>query len=371
MNRRQEIQNLATISIIENDYNLALDISPRVGKSKILIDAIRDKKDWNICISSPYDTIKKSWEGEIDHWKLGFKPKLICHKSLKKIPENLDLLVIDEFQTLSNANCKMILDKHPKRIVCLSGTVNYETELKLRNYLRIDIKYRYTIEQAISDGIIAAFNIKVIRCDLDDTISRVPSGTIKHPKTRTEKGHYEYLTQAYEKFKFLANTDSYFYNIKMKLAAERQRFLARVWTKIEVAKKILDKFKRGIIFTLDTERADKFCDSYHSKNKKLDNLTKFIEEDINKLAVVNMVNMGITIPNLKRAIIHQTQSNSEMALQKILRMCNLEDGLEADVYIICCRDTVDEDWVRKALENVDKKRVEYIDYTDLEIDKVT
>lgn len=369
-NKRQEVQSLATISIIENDYNLALDISPRVGKSKILIDAIRDKKDWDICISSPYEAIKKNWDKEITHWKLGFKPKLICHRSLKKIPEGLDLLVIDEFQTLSEANCKIILDKHPKRIVCLSGTVNYETELRIRNYLKIQVKYRYTIEQAISDGIIAPFNVKVIRCELDNKNRNVLSGTVKNVVYRTEKGHYDYLTKAYIEFRDRAIDDSYFYNIKMKLAAERQRFVSKAETKKVLTKNILAKLKRAMVFTLTTEQADDFCDSYHSKNKSLDNLQKFIEEYIDKLAVVNMVNMGITIPNLKRAIIHQIQSNSEMTLQKILRMCNLDDGLEACIYITCYKNTIDEEWVKSALQGVNSERIEYIDYVDLEIDKV-
>ena len=53
-----------------------------------------------------------------------------------------------------------------------------------------------------------------------------------------------------------------------------------------------------------------------------------------------MVQMGITIPDLKIGIFHQIQSNEESAIQKVLRMCNLEDGKIAKIFIVMVNNTV-------------------------------
>lgn len=365
---REEIQNMATEAIIKAEYNGILDIAPRVGKSKILIDAIRNKSEWNIVISSPFETVRKNWLGQIEYWKLGFTPDCICSKSLKKIPDNIDLLVLDEAQMLSLKELITIQKKKPKRIIVLSGTMNATTKADLFIFLNIKPVFTYSINQAIEDNIISNFEINIIRCDFDNIHKVIQSGTSKYPKIVTEKEHHTFLDTQFKKFKNLAYSDYSFSYIKDYYARKRKDFIYHAKSKLELTKKLVDKSDRCLVFTGFTEEANYLCEkSYTVKNKKEDNLNKLINQEIDKLSVINMSSVGITVPNLKHVIIHQCQSNDEMALQKILRACNLEGDRIARIDVLCYKDTVDEDWVNNAFSSVKKERIRYLELEDMEL----
>lgn len=328
-----------------------------------MIDSIKGKEDWDIYISSPYDTIRSNWNSEFvkwGNWSSGLDtPISICHRSLEKIPEGLDLLVIDEVQTLSERQIEAIKAKKPKRVLGLTGTLNEETKKDLNIGLGVKVIYEYSIDQAITDGIIANFEIVIVECDFDNKEKTVLSGTKKKSFWATEKGHYDFLTKQFEKFKVLSWSNPDMDALKMKYAGDRSRFIYESKSKLEIAKKIIEKSERCLIFTGLSKIADELAPSFHSKSKD-NNLEKFINGEIDKCSVIEMVNMGITIPNLKLAVLHQLKSNSEMSLQKILRMCNLEDDKIAKIYITVYKDSVDSKWIDKALETVNKDKIKRI-----------
>ncbi len=367
MDKRREVQ-LDAINCVEgNNYTGLVDCSPRVGKSRILIDSIRPKSYWKIVICSPYRSIQDSWEVEFEKWTLGFEVGNICSRSLSKIPENLDLLVVDEIQTLSPNQIDWIIKKRPQRVLGLTGTLSPETKLELRAKLRISPIFTYSINQAIHDGIISNFDVVLVGCSLDDNHRRVVSGTKKRPTLTTERGHYDFLTAQFEKFRKLSYGDASFVAIKDLYARQRMHFIYECPSKIRMAQRLLAGPQRAIVFCGRTEVADGLCEhTYHSKNKKEDNLTKFMDGDIDKLGVCGMASMGITVPNLKLAVIQQMVSNSEMSLQKVLRVCNLEDDVIARIYVTYCKDTVDYRWTKEAFGGIDDK-VREIDESDLEL----
>lgn len=369
-NTRERIQREAVSKIKDKNHTGILLVSPRVGKSKILIDSIKNEEDWKITISSPYDTIRVNWGLEWTKWvdpqvhkQL---PSSICHRSLEKIPEGLDLLVIDEVQTLSQKQIDVIKEKKPKRLLGLTGTLNGQSKLNLSSQLSLKPIYEYSIEQAIEDGIISNFEIIIVECDFDSKDKSILSGTKKKSSWATEQGHYDFLTKQFEKFRMLSWKNPDMEPLKMKYAGDRSRFIYEAKSKFEVAKKIIEKSERCLIFTGLQKIADQLATSFHSKSTE-NNLEKFIAGDIDKLAVIEMVNMGITIPNLKTAIIHQLKSNSEMSLQKILRMCNLEDDKIAKIYITVFKNSVDSNWVDKALETVNSNKIRRINFKDLNL----
>ena len=365
---RDRVQREAVNKIIEKDYTGILLVSPRVGKSKILINSIQDKRDWKVYISSPYDTIRENWKDEWAKWGQPFDsmPYSICHRSLEKIPEDIDLLVVDEVQTLSPRQIQTIREKKPKRLLGLTGTLNTDTKSDLWKELRLQTIFEYSIEQAIEDGIISNFEIIIVECDFDKSDKNILSGTKKKSNWTTEQGHYDFLTKQFEKFRVLSWKNPDMEALKMKYAGDRSRFIYESKSKFEIAKKIIEKSGRCLIFTGLQKIADQLATSFHSKSSE-NNLEKFIAEEIDKLAVIEMVNMGITIPNLKTAIIHQLKSNSMMSLQKILRMCNLEDDKVAKIYITVYKDTVDSSWVNKALETVNPNKIKRINFKDLNL----
>ena len=74
----------------------------------------------------------------------------------------------------------------------------------------------------------------------------------------------------------------------------------------------------------------------------------------------------VTIPNLKIGVFHQIQSSEETAIQKVLRLCNLEQVDEvAKIYIFYYNNTVDEQWVEKAIQGFNPSKIKYIHQNEL------
>lgn len=361
--RRSKVQEEIVESIKKNNYRGVINVSPRVGKSKCVIDSIRDKGHRNIYITCPNISVKKSWYSEFKQWKLKFTPEVLCFRSISKIPTDADLIIIDEVHLLSEGNYKD-LKKLARRskILALSGTISPDTLKLIKLNLGLSTIYKYSFSKAISEGIISDFEIYTIPCTLDSEIKNVKSGSKSYPRMDTELGHYNYLTKNFEKFKKEAKIDYSKKKLKDYYSRQRQFFIYESNSKLYSAKKLIDKLDNCLIFTGLTKQADILSEySYHSKNKDKNNLDKFSKGLIKKLSVISMVDVGVTLKNLKTVVIHQAQSNSETLIQKILRACNLDKEHNiAKIYIFYYKDTVDEDWMNSGLKQIDRKYIKDI-----------
>lgn len=367
MEKRELIQKLAVQSIVQSDYTGAFVIAPRVGKTKIVIDAVGVHwKDWNVVISTPRQDINGTWLLEFAKWGLDDITTPICFPSLKKIREVPDLLVIDEFHMLSINQVQMIKKIDPKRLLLVSGTANEYTRAVIRHWLGIrEITFEYTIGEAIRDGIIANFHVYVVRVPLGGKYY----GKIQYLRA-TEKQAYDFHTSMVDQLRITSVVQPHLRPAKERHERRRAEVIYTSDSKIAVAKNIQERIsQRVLVFTARTKVADALSPySYHSKNKGEKNLQRFIDEEINTLSVVQMSDMGITFPDLKVEVVHQLQSNSETSLQKFLRTCNLEDEKEASIIVTVYKDTVDEGWTRQAMEGVPSDKITWMEME--EVDKL-
>lgn len=360
MNTRNQIQSNIVNSILENSFTGIIDVAPRVGKSKIVCDAIKASKCKKILITVPYNSIIESWNNELQKWKVPkkFKITIINQRSLHlEDPSKYELLICDEVHMLSENQIESV--KNFSRVFGLSGSISDKTEKLLKKELNLKIFLTYSIEDAIRDSIIADYEIKLIPVMLDDNEKYLTAGTKDKPFLTTEYKQYQYLTSQFEKFKRLSWNNSKLNVVKMSAANKRANLIYNAKSKIAIAKELIDTQDRALIFTARTEVADSFSDSYHSKSPD-DTLDKFFEGTINKLSVCEMTNMGITFPNLKTGIFHQMKSSEENAIQKVMRMCNMEDDEIATIYITYFANTVDEEWTRKALSGLNPDKITII-----------
>lgn len=344
MEKRTKIQQVATRAIINNNWTGLVDVSPRVGKTKIGIESIRGKEKRNIAVIYPYNTIKEAWLEEIHKWNLGFTPILLNQRNLEELPENLDLLIWDEIQTASDNQLNIVKSKNPKRVLGLSGTLSDKTKKRLKEVFKLSTIYKYSIEEAIADGIISDYVVYIKEVDLLDW----------------ERKRYNELTKNFEYFKQLAFQNPKLTNAKNMAALKRAQFIYKLESKQKAAKELIDSLDRCIVFTVLTDVADNLCDySYHSKSNP-HYLELFQKERIDKLAVAQMVSMGFTAKSLKQAVMHQIQSNEELQIQKMLRACNLEDDKVAEIYITVAKNTKDVDWLTNSLKSINPKRIKYL-----------
>lgn len=268
-----------------------------MGKTKIIIEAFKSILSPSHVITVPYNTIADTWQEESLKWDLNKKLNVINQRSINKIEESPDLLVIDEIHSLSDNQIDAIKELNPKRIIGLSGTLSKESKSRLRKELGLKVIYEYSIENAVRDNIVSNYEINVVYLPLDKKDKYIKAGSKKRQFSTTEYAHYEYLTKQFNRFKFLAYNDKKLEAMKYKWAGNRSRFLYSAKSKIELAQKIINSFKeRMLIFTTLTDVADQLSDySHHSKSEN-DNLSRFINNEIRTLSVCNMVDMGKLMP---------------------------------------------------------------------------
>lgn len=125
--------------------------------------------------------------------------------------------------------------------------------------------------------------------------------------------------------------------------------------------------EKCLLFANTTEQADAICQySHHSKNSKTVNeinLQKFASGEVTRLSAVEQLSEGVTVPNLKHIVIMHSYGNEKKASQKIGRALRLNKDEVASVHVLCFRDTVDETWVAKSLEDFDISKIKWIDWT--------
>jgi superfamily II DNA or RNA helicase len=361
MELRNQIQAQATQKICLNNFRGIINVAPRVGKSKIVCDAINVLTiPQSILITVPYNSIMESWQTELKKWNVELPITIINQRSISKEEDlnKYNIIICDEIHTLS-ASQMQALQEFDGPILGVSGSISKETEKTLRNELGLKTIFKYTLEEAITDGIIANYEINLVPLTLDNKDKYIDAGSKTAPFKTTEYLNYQYLTEQFNKFKRMAWNNSKMEAVKMQYASKRADLIYKSKTKIEAVSKIIAKFDRCLVFTARTEIADQLASGYHSKSSP-EILDNFMTGTINKLSVCEMTNMGITFPNLKIGIFHQMKSSEESAIQKVMRMCNMEDDSIAQIYITYYANTVDEEWVKKALIGLDPNKIKIV-----------
>ena len=71
------------------------------------------------------------------------------------------------------------------------------------------------------------------------------------------------------------------------------------------------------------------------------------------------LNEGVNIPDLKECIILHAYANERKASQRIGRMLRLNPNDVATIHILMFSNSIDETWVKRALENLDPTKIFY------------
>lgn len=349
---RDILQEKFANEYVEYSESGILYLCPRFGKCRVGIKIFQKLKPKRILIAVPDLNIKKSWNDEFKILKFEGDVVFTTFLSLHKYKKyKFDLIVIDEIHLLSEAQIDHLKEYTP-RILGLTGTLASDTEYTLREQLNLEVISRYSITQAIKDGIICDYEINIVTCKLDSKKLQV-----FNKRTKTEKAQYEAYSFVISKLEKMGKETLF-----MRLA--RMRLIQSSIAKIETTKKLLEKFKdeRVLIFCGQKKIADSLgCNSYHSSSDN-DTLTEFAEGNGNHLAVVKLGNTGITYKPLSKVIINYFDSNPENLAQKINRCMAMEYGKhKSSIWIVSTDESVELKWLKKALQFFDPTKIKYYD----------
>lgn len=366
MNFRDQLQDKWATEFIDKGGRGILHLCPRSGKTRTAIrifckvqrlkaaKSAGGGKYPKILICYPDKNIQQSWES--DFKAVGYKnPNIdyVTHVSLGKVDKEYDILVCDEIHLLSplqTGNFRRIMEDNPNSyILGLSGTLSKDTENYLTFTLGLKIISKYTLSEAINDGIISDYRITVLTTDLDNkTIVDVK-------KKKTEKQKFDALS-------YIIKRKGY----SLFLSLSRMRIIHNSLAKLQLTKDLLKslKDKRVLVFCANNKIANQLgCKVHTSKNYDQEEFEKFISNNSgnNHYAVCKIGNTGVSFRDLSHIIVQAFDSNSENLTQRICRSLILDaPGKVSDIYIVSSTEDVELKWLKKSLEFFDEEKIKYL-----------
>lgn len=275
--------------------------------------------------------------------------------SLDKQEQDYDGVYLDECHSLLFVHRPWLLE-HKGYILGLSGTPpKYDKSEKGKMVAEFcPIVYEYLVDEAVNDQMLNDYLLIVHTLDLDT------NKTLK-----VEKGDKVWYTSEQASYDYWCKRidDSSSPKELNTMRVMRMSSLKNFPSKEKLAKKLLSTITNKVLVFANTHKqADSFgLPTYHSKNKgSKENLAKFIRGEIDKMVAVDQLNEGTNVKDLKEGIIMHAYGNERRASQRIGRMLRLNPSETAIIHILCYRNTVDETWVRQALEDFDQSKIKWI-----------
>jgi superfamily II DNA or RNA helicase len=359
---RENIQKQA-LEAVKDQHRAGLGISMGVGKTYIGLQHMEEQYHYGarkFLVVAPKKSIFQSWKDDAEKFNLSHLMEYVTfttYLSLKKQPTDYDVIYLDECHSLLNSH-DFYLSMYGGKILGLTGTPprykNSEKGKMVEKYC--PIVYKYIADDAIGDEILNDYKIIVHRIPLDKRRTmRVKTKTGSF--VTSEQSSYDYWTNRINQSFITPKQKQIFRVMRMKAMMEFP-------SKETYAKRLLEmQHEKTIVFCNTIEQADQMCEhSYHSKNKDNDdNLALFKADKIYQLSCVLQLSEGINVPNLRCGIILHSYSNERKSSQRIGRMLRLNPKDKATIHILMYENTVDEEWVTKALEDWDESKIILMD----------
>lgn len=353
---RAQRQQEAVESWLKSKRNSIIYASPRMGKTKIGIEIIKNTGFKKVLIAYPNLPIKDSWESDFN--KFSSPPKELLFSTFlslsKVLLEPFELVILDEVHMLSEAQIQAIVSYKQQfpgtQFLGLTGTLADDTKRTLYGELDLDICYTYSIEQAVKEGVISDYLIEIHLVNLDNKIINEYG---KKKIKRTEKQQYDHISRTIDWME-ASGKNTFFKRL------ERMRLIQNSVAKLDKTKALIHG--RNLIFCGTTNIADKIgCPTFHNKSNEKSIFEDFSSGKSDQLAVCKMLSMGVTINNLDRVILNYTDSNSENLIQKICRCLNYDyKGKTAKITLVCSTEPVEVQWIKKATNQLDQTKIIWI-----------
>jgi superfamily II DNA or RNA helicase len=357
---REEIQEQA-LKATEGRRRCSVVLGTGVGKTLVgLLHIERNTNAMqNVLVVAPKKSIFQSWSDDaVKFGKQDLLERITFSTYIglpKRDPNAYDYVYLDECHSLLDSH-RAFLDVYKGGILGLTGTPpkHKSSEKGIMVGQFCPVVYTFKADDAIENGIINDYQIIVHELQLN-----------KCKGYQAVMKHKSFVTSEYDNYVYWSRRiDVGSGNMHM-LRVMRMKALMEYSTKEKYTKELMKSINtKCIVFANTQEQADKLCRfSYHSGNKDSeDNLLLFKEGKIKQLSCVLQLNEGINIPDLRQGIIMHAYGNERKAAQRIGRLLRLNPDEKAIVHILCYKGTVDEKWVKEALEGFDQDKIVWRNY---------
>jgi superfamily II DNA or RNA helicase len=356
---KDDVQDIA-ISKTDDHRRCTIVLGTGVGKTKVGLTHLERNTTplQKVLVVAPKKSIFISWiddAGKFDKAHLLGRIVFTTYLSINKHdPNDYDIVYLDEVHRLLDSH-RLFLDNFKGKILGLTGTPpKYHGSEKGRMVDEFcPVVYSFQADDAVENNILNDYKIFVHMVSLSDKKEYYVKNKTNSFLT-SEKLNYQYWCQ---------RLDAGAGNLQM-LRVMRMRALMEYPSKERYTKKLIESISQKskvIVFANTQEQADKLSQySYHSGNTRSnENLELFKNSSINCLTTVHQLSEGVNIPNLKQGIIMHAYGNERKSAQRIGRLLRLNPDDTAVVHILCYKDTMDEQWVKQALEGFDQSKITY------------
>jgi superfamily II DNA or RNA helicase len=357
---RQDIQ-LEALSATDGKQRCSVVLGTGVGKTLVGLNYINRHTTplMKVLVVAPKKSIFQSWKDDAEkfsmHHLLG-RIVFTTYLSLNKHnPNDYNMVCLDECHSILDSH-RGFLQLYKGKILGLTGTPpirDYSEKGKLVHEF-CPVVYTFKADDAIENGILNDYQIIVHQISLSKEKNYLVTTGGKKFMT-DEESNYVYWSR---------RIDVGSGNMHM-LRVMRMKAMMEYPSKEKYTKKLMESVNsKCIVFANTQAQADRLCQySYHSGNKDSEeNLLMFKSGEITKLSTVLQLNEGVNIPDLKQGIIMHAYGNERKASQRIGRLLRLNPDDKAIVHILCYMDTIDEKWVKDALEGFDQSKILWKDY---------
>lgn len=348
-----------------SERGAVINAAPRFGKIRASFLICNQIEATKVLLFYPRVDIKDGWEKDSQVWNYDISGwEYSTFRSADKVIGDFDLIIIDEIHEASVNELKKIakLTKNT-RVLGLSGTITRKTSDKIENNLGLSVCYRYSIEQAVEEEVLADYIILIHYVPLDNLEKNQKSkkGFITE-KQKFDQLHY--VMKEAIKTEGKEDWDTYFLMERMLINLVQNSISKKEYTRQLLKNQFHDK--RVLVFCGTTLIADDLgIPAYHSKNKEKQLFDDFCSGEGLHLATIKMMQSGITIKPINAGIINYTSGNPEDTAQKICRFLGAEyDNPEkkAEIHILCTDEPFQKKRIETSLMFFDKEKIKQKKY---------
>ena len=415
---KSAVQKEANEALDRNSSSGCIFMATGTGKSKVVIDRITDifsgyycktggidkrlsilENPPKIILTVPTEKLRDvGWKNEFIKWASIDMYQCIettCYASLHKFKDRQVHLILDEGHNLTDLSAEFFENNKVLSCIVLTGT-RPTSRYKIELFKRLDLKpvYEITLDEAVKLDIVAPYDITVVRVPLNSKDRNILGGTKDKPFMQTEVERYNYLSRL-----CMFSTNPF-------ARINRMKFLYSIQSKTTAAKLILQHIipqeDRVLIFCGGKSQANELCEHrYYSKPSKPTKLKSgateskqakyaadlikynnminyyqgdasynaFCKKEINRLSCCEALNEGQNIDDLDWGLVAQLNSNNLDFGQRLGRIIRFRIGHRGKVIILVAEETIDEDWLSKAIVGLDRSCIKYITLEQLRLNK--
>lgn len=388
---------------LKDRYRVILRWATGVGKSKMTIDLVNHaitKYTPGAKINCVFLVAERShiknWEDEFKKWKLNKSAldiQVLCYASLHKLKDSrIDILVLDEaHHCFTDKRIEILETLNTQFVYALSATLSSQGIFTLEVIFGKFAISTVTLKEAINKEILSDPKVNIIEMTLDNTVrnqeilfgkgNNLPRVQWDNRKFYMRKGtpcvimctqyeKYLYFTQEMDYWKERAqySGNPMHHNKWVNLGSQRKRYLGHL--KTAYVKKFISSLplrKRFICFCSSVQQAEELNPYNTISSKRPAKLNQqiinaFNAKKLHRLFAVGMATEGLNLVDIQMGIIVQLDGKERLFIQKFGRSMRSEDPVS---YIFYFKDTQDEIYLKKALENIEEKYIQYTDINEL------